>query len=142
MFAGTKSEPFGPNTTRYTSRTLRKLYIYPSSLYLQCILLKRRIERLLCPNFTGAGSDLTTGHAPCLLVQKTSHLGLTAEDMLIGCQGNYLYIYLEYAYSIVYIQRKYRAHYAQFSMCSSQPVDPGRMIGTVRRARWSKKQAT
>ena len=62
--------------------------------------------------------------------------------MAVGRQGNYLYIYLEYAYSMVYIQRKYRARYAQFSMCSSQPVDPGRMIGTVCRARWSKKQAT
>ena len=62
--------------------------------------------------------------------------------MAVGCHRNYLYIYLEYAYNVVYIKRDYRACYAQFSMCSSQPADLDRMIGTVRHARWYEKQAT
>ena len=37
-------------------------YIYLSSLYLQCILLKKRIEHPLCPDFTGVGHDLSAGH--------------------------------------------------------------------------------
>ena len=91
-------------------------------------------------------SDLSAGHprerAPCSLVQKTSHSGLIPEDIAVERHENYLYIYLEYAYNVVYIKREYSARYAQFSMCSSQPADPGRMIGTVRRARWYTKWAT
>ena len=62
--------------------------------------------------------------------------------MAVGRHGNYLYIYLEYAYNVVYIKREYRARYAQFSMRSSQPADPGCMIGAVRHARGYEKRAT
>ena len=80
--------------------------------------------------------------ALCSLVQKLSHSGLTPQGMAVGCHRNNLYIYLEYAYNVVYIKREYRAYYAQFSMCSSELADASHMIGNMCHARWYKKQAT
>ena len=74
--------------------------------------------------------------------KRLSHLGLTTEGMAVGHHRNYLHIYLEYAYNVVYIKREDRARYAHFSMCSSELVDPGRMIGTMHHAHWYEKQAT
>ena len=64
--------------------------------------------------------------APSSLLQKRAARALTSQDMTVGRNKNDLYIYLEYAYNLVYERREYRAHYTRFSTCPSQLADPER----------------
>ena len=106
-----KNEPLGPNTARYSSRTLRKLFIYMSSLYFQCILLQERIEAPLCPDFYGHPScNLSAGNAreTCAVLAgtKTNHSGLTSLEMALGRNGKYIYMYLGYVCNVVYGKKR------------------------------------
>ena len=81
--------------------------MYLPSLYLQCILLKKRIEGPLCPVFYGhPSSNLSAGNAreTCAVLAgtKTNHLGLTSPERALGLNGNYIYMYLGYFCNVVY----------------------------------------
>ena len=66
VLAGPKNKPLEHSLARYGHWRWQKLYIYISSLVLQCILLKKRIEGLLCPDFyKHSSSDLSAVNARC-----------------------------------------------------------------------------
>src|SRR6202000_2600994 len=71
---GKKDEPLWPNLARESSRMRRKFLKYLSSLYLQHILLKKRIQGTLRPIFYSlipAGRSRSRDwRPPCSLVQK------------------------------------------------------------------------
>ena len=129
MLAGRKNEQLGHNLASYGSRTSRKQLIYQSSLYLQRILLKKRIEGPLCPGFYG--SNLSTGNlwemhgkcALCSLVRKTNCSGLTSPEMALGHNGNYICVYLGYVFNVVHKKKRIEG---MLRLVSYLPVPAGR----------------
>src|SRR6202000_856259 len=106
VLAGVKNEPLWPNLARESSRMRRKFLKYLPSLYLQHILLKKRIQGTLRPIFypliPAGRSRSRDWRPPCLLVQKMAHSSLPFQDTALGHGGNCLYVYLGYAGNVVY----------------------------------------
>ena len=81
--------------------------MYLLNLCLQCILLKKRIEGPLRPEFYRHPSsnlsavNVRETHA-VLAGTKTDHSHLTSPEMALRRNGNYIYMYLGYVCNVVY----------------------------------------
>ena len=88
-----KNKQLQPNHARYGLWMQRKLYMCVYSLYLSCNLLKKRIQGMLGLIFYPSILPADPGHmigtcAPCFLVKKTSHSGVTLLYMALRRNGN------------------------------------------------------
>ena len=129
VLAGPKNKPLEHSLARYGRRRWQKLYIYISSFVLPCILSKKRIEGLLCPDFyEHPSSDLSAVNARrAYWAKKQAARVWLARYRSRTRRKLFIYISSLYLQGIL-LKKRIQVTVWPVFICPSKPADPDHMI--------------